>query len=79
MEMPDPTKNIILAVVAVVGMLFGAIGFTYGVATRGVVQFVDIQREVLQRVTVLETSYLGIIRSLTRIEQAVVEHGKDNP
>lgn len=71
MEMPDPTKNIILAVVAVVGMLFGAIGFTYGVATRSVVQFVDIQREVLQRITVLETIVPEMQKSLVRIEQAV--------
>ena len=67
----------ILTLVAVVGMLFGAIGFTYGIATRTVVQFVDIQRGVLQRVSVLETIVPEIQKSLDRIEQAVAKHDGD--
>ena len=71
------TRNMILAISAVVGMLFGAIGFTYGLATRSVVQFVDIQRDVLQRVSVLETLVPEMSKSLQRIENAVIVHAAE--
>ena len=75
--MPESVRGTILVVAAAVGMLVGAVGFTYGITKEGIRQFAEIQRTVLYRITVIETSYANIKESLKRIETTLEKHAAE--
>ena len=92
-EMPVAAVNGIkttLVIVAVVGMLVGAIGLTVGIVEKGTfstatslannaskkAQYIlERQIDVEQDVAVLQTQYSEILRALERIEKKIEENG----